>query len=65
MPKPLVFVGENEDAYFYVMIGLEIDLRSILGHFWRPSWDRKGSQDRPRQAKTGQDRPRQAKTRLD
>ena len=58
MPKPLVFVGENEDACFYVMIALEIDVRSILDWFWSPSWSGKRSQDRPRQAKTGQDRPR-------
>ena len=43
MQKPLVFVGQNKDACFYVMIALETDSGPILGRFWTP----KSSQDRP------------------
>ena len=44
MQKPLVFVGQNKDACFYVMIALETDSGPILGRFWIP----KSSQNRPK-----------------
>jgi hypothetical protein len=74
--KPLVFVGQNEDAYFCAVNALEIPLGKVLGAKLgrkREPRQAKTSQDRPRQAKTGrsrqvktgQDRPRQAKTGQD
>ena len=44
MQKPLVFVGQNKDACFYVMIALETDSGSILGRFWTP----RSPQNRPK-----------------
>ena len=44
MQKPLVFVGQNKDACFYVMIALETDSGPILGQFWIP----KSLQNRPK-----------------
>ena len=32
--KPLVFVGQNEDASFCAMIAAEIYFGSIFDHFW-------------------------------
>ena len=58
MQKPLVFVGQNEDACFCAVNVLEIDLGGVLG-------GKLTRKREPRQAKTGQDRPRQTKTRQD
>ena len=67
--KPLVFVGQNEDACFCAMNALDIDLGGVLGailvQFWGPSWVGKGSQDRPRQDKSGQGRTRQVESRVE
>ena len=52
MQKPLVFVGQNEDACFCAVNVLEIDLGGVLG-------GKLTRKREPRQAKTGQDRPRE------
>ena len=44
MQKPLVFVGQNKDACFYVMIALETDSGPILVPFWEPKSDQNRSQ---------------------
>ena len=46
--KPLVFVGQNEDACFCAMIALEIDFGSIFDHFWCRFWNDFGVQTRSR-----------------
>ena len=42
MQKQLVFVGQNKDACFYVMIALETDSGPILAPFWLPKSDQIG-----------------------
>ena len=44
MQKPMVFVGENEAACFYVLIALDTDAGPILDRFWNP----KSLQNRPK-----------------
>ena len=44
--KPLVFVGQNEDACFCAMIALEIDFGSIFDHFWGRFWSDFGTEIR-------------------
>ena len=46
MQKPLVFVGQNEDACFCAMIALEIDFGSIFDRFWVRFWNDFGVQTR-------------------
>ena len=50
--KPLVFVGQNEDACFCAVNVLEIDLGRVLG-------GKLTRKREPRQAKTGQERRRE------
>ena len=52
MQKPLVFVGQNEDACFCAMSALEIDIGRVLG-------GKLTRKREPRQAKTGQERRRE------
>ena len=51
MQKPLVFVGQNKDACFYVMIALGTDSGSILGPFWFPKSDQIGPKRAPKSIK--------------
>ena len=44
--KPLVFVGQNEDACFCAMIALEKDFEWIFDHFWDRFWNDFGVQTR-------------------
>ena len=50
--KPLVFVGQNEDACFCAVNVLEIDLGGVLG-------GKLTRKREPRQAKTSQERGRE------
>ena len=54
--KPLVFVGQNEDACFCAVNVLEIDLGRVLG-------GKLTRKREPRQAKTGQERGRERERR--
>ena len=45
--KQLVFVGQNKDAGFYVMIALGTDSGAILGPFWFPKSDQIGPKRAP------------------
>ena len=51
MQKPLVFVGQNKDACFYVMIALETDSGQILAPFWLPKSDQIGPKRAPKSIK--------------
>ena len=51
MQKQLVFVGQNKDACFYVMIALGSDSEPILAPFWLPKSDQIGPKRAPKSIK--------------
>ena len=51
MQKQLVFVGQNKDACFYVMIALETDSGPISVPFWLPKSDQIGPKRAPKSIK--------------